>query len=384
MTTLTKICIAGVTDPTSVGGLAAYQRWLCADLKKQGFDVSSLSLLSKHQSRKATKGNSDMATPIGLTMFNPVALKIFRSLASRPFLHCFAELFACSLSKDLRLNVNNYGPNVIHFIGTGWLIVGFALRRIAARSGAVFSVWPAIHANSWGDDVLDLRLYKSAGAVFCQSSFEASHLTALGHTSKNLVKCGLPALCCSGGQPSKLRSQLGLSDEPIVFFLGRRDEGKGYFALLKAWPKVVALFPNAQLLIAGPGDPAPDMKNVHDLRCVDEKTKADAYSACNIFCLPSAHESFGIVYVEAWSYSKPVICGEASASRELISDNWNGLYSSHNVNELSTAITKLLGSYSLQSQLGANGKLTEQTYYCPTKIVEQHLKAWKLTSRNTQ
>ena len=104
-------------------------------------------------------------------------------------------------------------------------------------------------------------------------------------------------------------------------------------ALVLRYPKLVLqAFPEACLLLGGPGDPCHDelSKLPHgsfrDIGLASERTKADALAACDVFCLPSSHESFGIAYVEAWSYGKPVICGTAPACRELVDNGKSGLW----------------------------------------------------------
>ena len=129
----------------------------------------------------------------------------------------------------------------------------------------------------------------------------------------------------------------------MVSFMGRRDEGKDYHAILKAWPLVLARVPDAILLLAGKGGDEYAYllhqllaDSFRDLGIVDDSTKAAVLAACDVFCLPSAHESFGIVYIEAWSRGKPVICGTAPACRELVEDGVTGLHATQVPAELAT------------------------------------------------
>ena len=73
-----------------------------------------------------------------------------------------------------------------------------------------------------------------------------------------LLTCGLPPMCLADGNADSIRRELELGNRPCVLFLGRRDKGKGYFALLHAWPIVLQAFPEACLLLGGPGNPHPD------------------------------------------------------------------------------------------------------------------------------
>jgi glycosyltransferase involved in cell wall biosynthesis len=203
-----------------------------------------------------------------------------------------------------------------------------------------------------------------------------------------LIRCGLPPMCPTNGDGFALRSRLEIADRPAALFLGRRDSGKGYPALLDAWPLVMRQCPEAVLLLAGPGDPdetrlsriSPD--SIRDLGCPSEQEKADAYAACDVFCLPSAHESFGIVYVEAWSYGKPVICGTAPASRELVEDDVTGVWADQQPQQLAASLLRLLTNPEHRHRVGLAGLRHQLLHYTTANMVSCHLKAWQISSLN--
>jgi len=121
----------------------------------------------------------------------------------------------------------------------------------------------------------------------------------------------------------------------VVLFVGQ-GRGKGYPALLRTWSTVLKGAPDAVLAwrvqaeASFAGSLRVSRNTVSEISGLpNELGKADAFAGCDVFCLPSAHESFGIVYVEAWSYGKPVICGTAPACRELVEPGVTGLHSSH-------------------------------------------------------
>jgi len=73
--------------------------------------------------------------------------------------------------------------------------------------------------------------------------------------------------------------------------------------------------------------------------------------------MPSKSESFGLVYLEAWNYSKPVIGCRIKAVTELIFDGHDGLLVEYgNISTLSNALIKLLQNNELCIQIGQNGK----------------------------
>ncbi len=311
------------------------------------------------------------------------AQRVLRSMASRPALHPVLEVLVSWLVPPGSLRRIDESANWMHFVGTGWDFFGFTLLRFARRRGLPFTIWPAVHPRSWGDDVIDVRLYARADAVFCQSDYERRHLGALGVPERKLIFCGLPPMCRTDGDPRRFHETQGISEESLtVLFLGRRDEGKGYPALLKAWPLVLQDCARAVLLLAGPGGSeyenlkaALPAESVRDLGVPDEFGKADALAACDVFCLPSSHEAFGIAYVEAWSYSKPVICGLAPACRELIEDGVTGVWADQDPPSLAKRIVSLLQQPELRGRLGQEGRARQQRDFTAENVARIHLRA---------
>jgi glycosyltransferase involved in cell wall biosynthesis len=97
---------------------------------------------------------------------------------------------------------------------------------------------------------------------------------------------------------------------------------------------------------------------------VDEETKKDALDACSVFVMPSRAESFGIVYLEAWLYRKPVIGAYAGALPEIIRDGNDGfLVPFADIHMLSEYIRLLLANPLLSDAMGQNGYLKVNRQY---------------------
>jgi glycosyltransferase involved in cell wall biosynthesis len=328
------------------------------------------------------KGDFQAVHPARIT---PLAARLAYSMASRPMLHAALEAWIVFQMRTALADLRRRKDfDAVHYVGTGWDLSGFAFRELAGACGMPFTVCPFMHPESWGDDKIDVRLYRSADAVFCQSSCEADHLVNRGVDRAKVVTSGLPPAVAADGNGISLRERLGIGGRPAVFFMGRRDEGKGYPALLKAWPLALSHVPEAVLLLAGKGGdeyahllhnlPADSFR---DLGIIDESTKADALDACDVFCLPSAHESFGIVYVEAWSYGKPVICGTAPACRELVENGMAGLHATQEPRELATQVLRLLENPTEAKRMGGIGRRLQQEKFTMRRLVDVHIKAWQ-------
>jgi glycosyltransferase involved in cell wall biosynthesis len=379
-----RIAIVSLGSPSAVGGLAAYGRGL-ADQLMTNAGLCGVFLSCHHgpsqESSLTLPWPAENLPRAGV--WHAFWRPLMRRLASRPRFHALLERVACQAVSPGELAKRLPSLDVIHFIGTGWDFLGFPMLAAARKLGARFTVWPAVHPHSWGDDRIDTRLYCQADAVFYQSADEKAHLIRRGVVDGKFAPCGLPPMCRSDGNGPAFRAMHALGARPVVLFIGRRDKGKGYPALLDAWKRVLKECPEAILVLTGPGGEGDQhlLKNlpsasVRDLGIANEVSKADALAACDIFCLPSAYESFGIVYVEAWSYGKPVICGTAPACRELVEDGETGLWSDGTPLLIADRLTTLLHQPGLRSRLGAAGQQLVQTQYTRTNMMEAHLQAW--------
>ena len=371
------IAFASQIAPTYTGGLGIYQRRLAEALLRRNFTGYSLCELERHPDDHLQY--QELPWPIiklKKRRFSRLIKAVLPRLATRPP----ADHLCAFLSAHRLQRPKVESPQAVHVTGTGWEFTGFSMVNWAQKLGVPLTVWPAVHEGQWGDDKIDLQFYRRADTVFCQTRHEIDHLVSLGLPAEKAVLCGLPAFCSDHGDGNRLRGKLNLGQRPITFFLGRRDTGKGYPALIAAWKIVLEKHPDAVLLLAGPkgGTPDPDLPtgSFRDLGLVDESDKVDAYAACNIFCLPSAHESFGIVYIEAWSYSKPVICGTATASRELVEDGRTGLWGDQDPATLAERISFLLSNPTLAQQMGQAGHRVQLEKYTEEAVVSQHLRAW--------
>ena len=85
--------------------------------------------------------------------------------------------------------------------------------------------------------------------------------------------------------------------------------------------------PNVNLVCIGPAGSyrTGAETNFFDLGFVSEQMKHDALAACTCLCVPSIGESFGLVYIEAGRYSKPVVARRLPVLEELLENGRAGL-----------------------------------------------------------
>lgn len=176
---------------------------------------------------------------------------------------------------------------------------------------------------------------------------------------------------------SKGANPLRSSDGPIVAFVSRLVSGKGLDVLLQAMPVVWGELPSTTFLIAGPSGEGSDEilrqhrailqqggRRVRFLGYVGGAMKSAVYDVCDVFTLPSETESFGIVYIEAWAYGKPVIGCPLKSTARLISDGVDGLLVPFGDSlSLANAIIHLLKNPQLAISMGEAGRAKVRRSY---------------------
>jgi glycosyltransferase involved in cell wall biosynthesis len=276
-------------------------------------------------------------------------------------------------------------PSVVHVIGCGRELLGYTALAEAKRHGVPFTIFPAAHIGSWGDSDLDLDLYKRAQAVFTATSVERDHFERLGVSGERLFVCPFAPDVACGGDGSRFRHAYGLGDRPIVLFVGRKARSKGYHDLREAMRALEQRVPRALLVAIGADTepPYPDVPEslVLDLGTADDRLKSDALAACNVMCLPSDSESFGIVYVEAWSYAKPVIALDTPASRALIDDRVNGILAPDRHTGLVEALTRVLSDPNAAAAMGKAGNTTYHKCYTWEAAIKIHMQVFATVLR---
>ena len=89
----------------------------------------------------------------------------------------------------------------------------------------------------------------------------------------------------------------------------------------------------------------------------------DRYRRATLFCLPSRQEGFGIVFLEAMAFGKPVVSARAAAVPETVVDGETGLLvDPDDSTALASALARLLSDADLCQSLGAAGRRRAELY----------------------
>jgi glycosyltransferase involved in cell wall biosynthesis len=96
------------------------------------------------------------------------------------------------------------------------------------------------------------------------------------------------------------------------------------------------------------------------------------YAHCEMFVLPSTKEGFGLVYLEAMSFGKPVIASQEGASKEIVIDGLTGyLVPDGDIGALAGKISLLIDSKDERERLGKAGQERYLENFTFSKFVER-------------
>ncbi len=102
---------------------------------------------------------------------------------------------------------------------------------------------------------------------------------------------------------------------------------------------------------------------VHWLGDVSQPELARQYQACNVFCLPSVQEGFGIVFLEAMAAGRPVVAARAAAAPEVVTEGV--LVEPENPNALAEALAALREDPERRREIGKAGQRLVEHYDLP-------------------
>lgn len=387
-----RVCLLTETYHPLVGGGETQARTLAEGLSKQDWDV--LVLTRRHA---ATLPRQEIigGVPVyrlppsgaahwkkwGLLLSSGAALWRLRKRYDLIFVSGFrvvgltAVILAKLLNKRVILKADSLGEMSGDFFSGG-------LARFGLRPGSL-----PVRAFLG----LRNRILRQADRFVAISSVVAEELMDQGVLAEEIER--IPNSVDNGRfhpveQPTKqaLRQQLGLPAEAaIVIYTGRLVTYKGLPLLLQVWRDIAAQHDNACLLLVGSG--GLDIDNCEaELRAYTSQHRLeesvrftgsvtnvpDYLQASDIFVFPTENEAFGISLIEAMACGLAVVGTAVGGVKDILENGRDGLViASGSSEQLSLALSRLLGDGALRQRLGESALHTVQTRYTTTSI-NQH------------
>jgi len=241
---------------------------------------------------------------------------------------------------------------------------------------SLLSIWVAEGpiVATWHSSLASSRREVNAGVPMVRSAMEKvrARIAVSEYARRSLVEyIGGDAVLIPNGVDCSLYA----GDEPLpgrsrgqgtLMFLGRIDEPrKGLPILMAALPRVLAAFPEATVLVAGPGDIGQVRRGldpaiadrVEFLGLVSQQDKARALHSADIYVAPNTGgESFGIILLESMAAGTPVVASDIEAFQRVLLDGRAGVhFRNGDADDLSQRLIDLLIDAPRRAELRAIG-----------------------------
>jgi glycogen(starch) synthase len=175
---------------------------------------------------------------------------------------------------------------------------------------------------------------------------------------------------------------------PYVLAIGRHVAQKGFDVLLRAMAALVAdpAFGH-DLILAGEGAEHGALRALADQLGlggrvvfpgrVDHAAAMRLFAGCSFFVLPSRHEPFGIVNLEAMAAGKALVATRVGGVPEIVTDGGNGLLvPGEDAAALAAAIGRLAADGNFRERLGQNGKARAAEFTWPA-TADQYVQVYE-------
>ena len=136
---------------------------------------------------------------------------------------------------------------------------------------------------------------------------------------------------------------------------------------MRALPRVFQAVPYASYVVIGDGDLRPHLQELAEKLGVSERVSflghqedkdlKDYYMKCDVFVMPSRQEGFGIVFLEAMGFGKPVIAAAFGGASDIVIDGLTGFLVEYgDVDALGDRLISILRDSDLRGRMGASGR----------------------------
>jgi glycosyltransferase involved in cell wall biosynthesis len=263
----------------------------------------------------------------------------------------------------------------------------------ASLLGSLTGIASVVHMHSnVGDHLSRPALWgmRKATAIFAVSDFIKHELGKLGlaldkiHTVHNAVDADhfdpdKSEPNKSAGPKATIRAQFGIPETaPLVGIAARMTTWKGHHELIGAVASLSGTYPNLHVLILGTDIPEyreACLKRAREGGIADrihfggfQDDVRPHLREMDVFVHPSYAEPFGLSIAEAMAMRKPVIACNSGGVPEIITQGKDGwLVAPRSVEEVASALTKLLESPESGRKMGVLARETVRTRFSPRR-----------------
>lgn len=254
-----------------------------------------------------------------------------------------------------------------------------------------------IHSTEWGrngNNFNDSGLSKEISHREWLGGYESSQIIvttklmldelrkiySIPESKINIIQNGIARKEVKSSQdPGIVKKEYGINPlDPLVFFCGRMSYQKGPDLLVEAIPLVLKEHKDVKFIFVGEGDMRPECERLARKIGIQKVCKFLGYmpssqkealiNACDLVCVPSRNEPFGIIVLEAWDVGKPVVATEAVS---IIRNFEDGLLAYIQPESIAWCINRLIGNPHEMKKLGLAGQRRVEAEFRWDRIAER-------------
>jgi phosphatidylinositol alpha-1,6-mannosyltransferase len=249
--------------------------------------------------------------------------------------------------------------------------IGLLLKR---TMGVPYVVWTHAKELLVWQPMLRQSL-PAADAVLVISSYTGALVAGLGVPAGKIVSIPYAPDCLGGSATEADESLVDDRSGLVLLTVARLDElYKGHDVMMRVLPLVAGKFPGVKWVIVGDGKLRVHYERLAAARGISDRVRFVGaasreqrdfwFRRCDLFvmlsrdrALDGGAEGFGIVFLEASAFGKPVVAGRAGGSTDAVIDGVTGLLvDPENELEIADAICGLLADPERALSLGARGQ----------------------------
>ena len=231
----------------------------------------------------------------------------------------------------------------------------------------------------------------AADAIVAFTAEEKDNLISIygAHPDRiRVIPCGVDLGLFRPLDREEARSELGLDDHTkVLLFAGRIQPFKGTDILVRATARLARTRDVRLLVLGGDASSADEVTRLRRLSAqlgieervafcgiVEQDRMPVFYSAADVCVVPSFHESFGLVAVEALACGTPVVASRVGGLATIVRDGETGcLVDEHSPEAFAQRLDPILSNEGLLHQMGRAAPSSVVQYSWPTvtrKVLE--------------
>ena len=271
--------------------------------------------------------------------------------------------------------ISDWKPDAVLFVGWAWYGHLKAMRFFKNRLPVFFRGDSTLFSNAplWKNMLRQPVLkwvYQQIDTAFYVGKLNRSYFEHFGLSDRQLVFAPHAIdndrfAADHRKEASLLRAQLGVGPaECLILFAGKFEAVKNIELLVTAFTELD--LDGTHLLLVGQGPLEGMLKAIgadsrspsaiHFMKFQNQSAMPSVYQSCDLFCLPSESETWGLAVNEAMACAKPVLISDTvGCAPDLLESNVNGLvFRSGDKDHLKACLNELTLSKERLKEMGKN------------------------------